>query len=275
MHMRAFQYKIKTSFEEKIMKCQNCGYIASREFYRCPYCGHINESESDVLKTTLKFGGGFAVRIRTIIYGVLVNLFSLSVMVDWFLDFKYSITLWSFILCFGFAAVFSIATSRRKTLMSAAERFDLYFLLILILAPGLFRISGVFDFRALSAGIIMPAYLIVAAGVSVVLLLRSKANSLRPLLTEVLLIFHAVIATLLFVFLLVNKYSVMTGSTNPPFHYLQFGMTAENSTPMYLAAEILIFSAFGISWAYLINYNIMLVGFIYRKVVHLYGGSGD
>ena len=257
------------------MKCQNCGFISSREFYRCPYCGHVHENESDVLKTTLKFGGGFAVRIRTIIYGMLVNLFCLSVMIDWFFDFKYSITLWSFILCFGFAVVFSIATTKRKTLMSAAERFDFYFLCILILAPGLCRIAGVFDFRALCAGIIMPAYLILAMLVSVVLLLRSKTNSLRPLLTEVLLIFHAIIATVLFVFLLVNKYSVATGSVNPPFHFLQFGMTAEAVTPLYVTCEILIFAAFGLSWAYLINYNIMLVGFIYRKVVHLYGGNGD
>ena len=257
------------------MKCPNCGYISSREFYRCPYCGHIHESESDVLKTTLKFGGGFAVRIRTIIYGMLVNLFSLSVMIDWFLDFKYSITLWSFILCFGFAVVFSIATTKNKTLMSAAERFDFYFLSILILAPGLCRIAGVFDYRALSAGIIMPAYLIFATFVSVILLLRSKANSLRPLLTEVLLIFHAIIATILFVFLLVNKYSVAAGVANPPFHFLQFEMTAGNLTPMYILCEVLIFTAFGLSWAYLINYNIMLVGFIYRKVVHLYGGNGD
>lgn len=256
------------------MKCQNCGFISSREFYRCPYCGHVHENENDVLKTTLKFGGGFAVRIRTIIYGMLVNLFCLSVMIDWFFDFKYSITLWSFILCFGFAVVFSIATTKRKTLMSAAERFDFYFLCILILAPGLFRI-GNYDFRALSAGIIMPAYLIFATFVSVILLLRSKANSLRPLLTEVLLIFHAIIATVLFVFLLVNKYSVAAGSANAPFHYLQFGMTAESITPMYITCEVLIFAAFGLSWAYLINYNIMLVGFIYRKVVHLYGGSGD
>ncbi len=259
------------------MKCQNCGFISSREFYRCPYCGHVHESESDVLKTTLKFGGGFAVRIRTIIYGMLVNLFALSIMIDWFFNFKYSITLWSFIVCFGFAVVFSIITTnpKRRTLMSAAERFDFYFLSILILAPGLCRIAGIFDYRALSAGIIMPAYIILATFVSVVLLLRSKANSLRPLLTEVLLIFHAIIATILFVFLLVNRYSVLAGAANHPFHFLQFGMTAECTTPMYLACEILIFAAFGLSWAYLINYNIMLVGFIYRKVVHLYGGNGD
>ena len=257
------------------MKCQNCGFISSREFYRCPYCGHIQESESDVLKTTLKFGGGFAVRIRTIIYGMLVNLFGLSVLIDWFLDFKYSITLWSFILCFGFAVVFSVITTKRRTLMTAAERFDLYFLIMLILAPGLCRISGVFDFRAVCAGIVLPGYLILATFVSIVLLLRNKTHALRPLLTEVLLILHAIIATILFVFMLVNKYSVMAGVANPPFHYLQFGMTADNVTTLYIIAEILIFGAFGLSWAYLINYNIMLVGFIYRKVMHLYGGNGD
>ena len=257
------------------MKCQNCGFISSREFYRCPYCGHIQESESDVLKTTLKFGGGFAVRIRTIIYGMLVNLFSLSVMIDWFMDFKYSITLWSFILCFGFLVVFSIATSKRRNMVSITERFDFYFLCVCILAPGLLRITGLFDLRPLAAGIILPAYLLLAALVSVISLLRNRSNSLRPLLTELLLILHALVATALFVFLLVNKYSVMAGRENPPFYYLQFGMTAGNLTPMYIVSEVLIFAAFGISWAYLINFNIMLVGFIYRKVKNLYGGDGD
>lgn len=257
------------------MKCQNCGFISSREFYRCPYCGHIQEGESDVLKTTLKFGGGFAVRIRTIIYGMLVNLFALSVMIDWFFNFKYSITLWSFILCFGFAVVFSIATTKRRNMVSVTERFDFYLLCVLILAPGLCKITGVFDLRPLATGIILPSYILLATLVSAISLLRNRSNQLRPLLTELLLILHAFVATILFVFLLVNRYFVMAGRENPPFYYLQFGMTAGNPTPMYIACEVLIFAAFGISWAYLINFNIMLVGYIYRKVKNLYGGDGD
>ena len=46
-------------------------------------------------------------------------------------------------------------------------------------------------------------------------------------------------------------------------------------TPLYTASEIMIFGAFGLSLIYLINYNLMLVGFVFRKVKRIYGGERD
>lgn len=257
------------------MKCENCGYISSREFYRCPYCGHVHEESEDVLKTRLSFGVGFSIQIRTIIYAVLFNLFGASILIDWFLGFKYAITLWSFIVCFGAMTIISIVFMRKKILVSICERIDFFLILALILASVLCRFDGVFDLRVLMATIVIPAYLLFATMVSIYLLFRRKASQMRPLLTELLLIVHAFIATILFVFLLVNKYSVQAGINNPAFSFMQYGMTKDNLTTMYIVEEVLIFLSFGISWAYLINYNVILVGVIARKVKNIYGGSGD
>ena len=259
------------------MKCKNCGYISTREFYRCPYCGQVHESENDILKTRLSFGGGFSIRIRTILYGFLVNVFGIAVMLDWFLDFKYSITLWAFIACFGTLLLISIAFMKRKSIYTIAERIDFFVLISLILCAGLCRIKGVFDIRPYFVSFAIPGYMLFTTFFSVLLLfMRKRSTALRPVITELLLLFHALIATTLFVFLLVNKYSVMNGASNPAFSWMQFGMTKDNITPLYLVEEILIFAAFGASWAYFINYNLILVGFIYRKVRNIYGGdNGD
>lgn len=257
------------------MKCQNCGYISSREFYRCPYCGHIHEEEGDILKTRLTFGGGFSIQVRTIIYGLLFNLFALSILVDWFLGFRYSISLWSFIGCFGILLLISLIFMKRKLLISVAERIDLYILLCLILACALAKIDGLFDFRQYMIALVLPSYLIFTTVVSIALLFDKRASSLRPLVTALILILHAIIATVLFVFFLVNKYCVEGGMANPPFAFLQLGMTKGNPTTLYYIEQVLIFGAFGLSWAYLINYIIILVSFIFRKVKNIYGGSRD
>lgn len=259
------------------MKCNNCGYISSRDFYRCPYCGHVHPEEGDVLKTRLIFGAGFSVRIRTILYGFLVNLFAASVLVDWFLNFQYSITLWSFIICFGGILFLSIFFNKKTSIYTLVEKIDFYFLLCLLLASGLCRIQGVFDVRVYIIGIALPAYLLATVFLAFCLIVFGKRTTmLRPLVTDLLMVFHALIATLLFVFLLVNKYSVAAGVAKPAFDWMQLGMTKDSLTTLYIVEEVLVFASFGASWASLVNYNIFLVGFIYRKVQNIYGGgSGD
>jgi hypothetical protein len=46
-------------------------------------------------------------------------------------------------------------------------------------------------------------------------------------------------------------------------------------TPLYLLSEALIFACFGMSLITLINFNVVFVAYIYRKVKNLYGGEGD
>ena len=75
-------------------------------------------------------------------------------------------------------------------------------------------------------------------------------------------------ATILFIFLLINKYA-----PNDPFKFLLFEDAGSAQGPLCLASEILIFVAFGLSVIYLVNYNIVLVGSIFRKVKRIYGGE--
>ena len=93
---------------------------------------------------------------------------------------------------------------------------------------------------------------------------------MRPIFTEVIFVFHFIIATILFIFLLVNKYA-----STAPFKFLSFENAGSAQGPLCLASEILIFGAFGLSFIYLVNYNIVLVGSIFRKVKRIYGGERD
>ena len=80
---------------------------------------------------------------------------------------------------------------------------------------------------------------------------------------------------IIFVFFMVNKYCVENGVENPPFAYLQLGMTKGHPTVLYNIEQTLIFIALGLTGFYFINYNVMLVGYILRKVKNIYGGQGD
>ena len=259
------------------MKCSKCGFISNHDFYRCPYCGQTHEDDTDVLKTRLNIGNSFSVQIRTIVIAIVCNLFGLSIILDWYFDFAYSITLWSFIVNFGSLLIFDMVTSKKRNAISIIERIDLFIVVGLLLCCPLLRIEGLFDLRIYAPTFIIPGFIIIATLVSTILLFkrRGPTTKLRPLWTELLLIFHLLITTLNFIFFLINKYCVMNGVANPPFSFYMLGMTKDNPTTMYIVEEMLIFISFGITWAYLINYNVILVGVIARKVKNIYGGPGD
>ena len=111
------------------MKCSNCGFISSKDFYRCPYCGKIHESEDNVFKKSLTIGNVFVVRLQTLIYIIVGNLFGASILVDWFLGFKYGIILWAFIILFGVILIISIAANK-KNAISIVEKTDFFILLL-------------------------------------------------------------------------------------------------------------------------------------------------
>ena len=256
------------------MKCENCGFISKKEFYRCPYCGEIYKTEDNVFKKSVTIGNEFSLQVKTIIYIVMLNLIGLAFMVDLYFSFAYGLTLWAAIACFGGGLVISIS-SRKKNLVTSVEQIDVYILLILLIACGLLRIEGVFDFRMYVPGIAIPAFLIIATIVSFIFLFRKQKEKVRPIYTELLLIFHLIISIIIFVFFLVNKYCVLNGVNNPPFAFLQYGMTKEAKTPLYMVEEILVYLSFGLTLIYLINFNIVLAGFLVRKVKNLYGGTRD
>ncbi len=251
------------------MKCSKCGFISRRDFYRCPYCGYTNEEEFEGIRKRINLGHDFSAQIRTIIIVFVVNLFLLSVLLDWYFQFKYAICLWSYFVLFGSLVVMDAVSSKKGSLITSLEKMDLFLLGYLLLACGLCKINGVFDARAYFTSLIIPGYLILTAIIStfVVFLRKSK---MRPIFTEIIFVLHFIMATILFIFLLINKYA-----PTAPFKFLLFEDTGSAQGPLCLASEILIFGAFGLSVIYLVNYNIVLVGSIFRKVKRIYGGERD
>ena len=255
------------------MKCSKCGFISNRDFYRCPYCGHTNEADFEGIRTRVNLGHNFSAQIRTIVIVFVVNLFLLSLLLDWYFDFKYAISLWSYFILFGSLTIVDIASNKKSSIITSLEKMDLFLLGYLLLACGLCAINGVFDAREFFPALIIPGYLILTAIVStfVVFLRKSK---MRPIFTEVIFILHFIIATILFIFLLVNKYCIQNGVT-APFTFLTFADVGNGKNVLCKISEISIFTAFGLSLIYLVNYNIVLAGSIFRKVKRIYGGERD
>lgn len=254
------------------MKCSNCGFVSSKDFYRCPYCGKIHESEDNVFKKSLTIGNVFVVRLQTLIYLIVGNLFGASILIDWYLNFKYGIILWAWIVLFGAILIISIIASK-KNIISIVERIDLFILMTLLLACGTCRIEGLFDVRVYIPTIAIPAFMILATFISLILAFRKNQTKIRPLWTEVLLLTHLGVSSLIFTFFLINKYWIAAGLSNPPFHFFQ--LAANGSSVMYTIEEILIYSAFGFSLLYIVNYNIILIAHIFRQVKGFYGKSGN
>lgn len=260
------------------MKCDKCGFISNSNFYRCPYCGHEHKKDFEGIRTRVQLGKEFSAQVRTIIIILVVNLFLISVLVDWFLDFKYAITLWSYFILFGSLTVVDIASKKKVNPITALEKMDIFMLGYLILCIALCRIEPVFDARMFFPSLIIPAYLIFTAILSSFIFLSRKKNGVRPIWTETLYAFHLIIASVLFAFLLANKYSIQGGHA-APFRFLAFidnnGNAIQGANTLITVSEILIYAAFGLSLIYLINYNILLVGYIYRRVKNIYGGERE
>ncbi len=260
------------------MKCSKCGFISNRDFYRCPYCGHTNEEDFEGIRTRINLGHNFSAQIRTIVIIFVINLFLLSVLLDWYFSFKYAICLWSYFVLFGSLTVVDICSSKKGSLITSLEKMDLFLLGYLLLACGLCRLGPwgdpIFTARAFFPALIIPGYLILTAIVStfVVFLRKSK---MRPIFTEIIFVLHFLIAMVLFIFLLVNKYN-----DAHPFKFLLFvdgnaALPAAQTEVLCKVSEISIFASFGLSFIYLVNYNIVLAGSILRKVKRIYGGERD
>ena len=257
------------------MKCEKCGFISRKDFYRCPYCGNLNEEQLDGLRTRVNLGHDFSVRVRTIIIAAIVNLFLLSIFADWYFSFKYGITLWSFIVLFGSLTIMDIATAKKKSIITAIEKLDFFILCALLLSCGFFRIKGVFDLNMYFPSIVIPAFIVLGAILSTVFLFVRRKSRVRPIWTEMLLAFHLTIAIIIFVFFLVNKYCVENATSYIPFKYMQLDWNGGEKTTLYKISEALVFSSFGLALITLINYNIVFVAYVYRKVKNLYGGERD
>ena len=261
------------------MKCSKCGFISRRDFYRCPYCGHTNEQDFEGIRTRVNFGHDFSAQVRTIIIVFVVNLFLLAVLLDWYFSFKYAITLRSYFVLFGSLTDMDVVSGKKNDTITSFEKIDIFLLGYLILCCGLCKVSGAFDARMYFPALIMPGYIIVSSLFSALLFVSRKKTKLRPIWTELLFSFRMIIGIVLFVFLLVNKHNGGTVFPFLSFAYHEGGtlisLNKELASVLTNVSEILIFVAFGASIILLVNYNILLVGSIFRKVKRIYGGERD
>lgn len=251
------------------MKCSRCGFTVSNDFERCPYCGnYIGGNTSNTLNSRINFTSNISIKLRTFIYVILFNILFAGVLVDWFLNFKYGITVLAFFISFGSMLIMEFI-NKKASPISSFEKINFFILGLLILMSGLGKIDNVIDLRALVVGIIFPSYLIVSNIAMLLCLLFNKGDNkkMHPFITTFAVLINLTFSTILFAFTLVNKYS---GPFNIPqeavFPFL------EEYAP---ASNILNYIAFGFNVLFFINFVLIFIAFISSKVKTKYGNRAN
>ena len=255
------------------MKCNNCGFISSKPFYRCPYCGQIHKDNKNIFDKSISLNGESTIRVKTIIDIIVFNLFGLSFLLDWYFSFQYGITLWGYILFMGiftFVTVFSM----RKKLFAGIIGFDFYIMLGLLLAWCYYSVPMFQGFVKYIPSFILPGYIILFSFFTALsLIFYKEEKKIRPLWFGFTLVTHLAVAIGLFVIFLVCKANL--GNEVVPYAYLAFGSTAETKTTLFQNEEIFIFLSFGLSLLYIFNYCITMAHHIFHQVKGFYGKSRD
>ena len=115
------------------MKCTNCGFISSKTFYRCPYCGHVHADTNNIFDKSVTINNNFSIRVKTIIFILLFNLLGACLLVDFYLNFNFGITLWGYLVLMGAYTVVQII-SKKRGVFSGIVRVNFYLLFGLLLA---------------------------------------------------------------------------------------------------------------------------------------------
>ena len=245
------------------MKCEHCGFISSKEFYKCPYCGKIQPVESNILDNDIKIGTLFQIRLRTLIIVIITNLMLAAIFVDIITMFAYCVSYWSFIVLGGAYLVLSLRASK-SPLIVTAEKIDIFILVILVLGTWAikFKIGGIPAGRFMPT-IVIPTATVLGSALSFSLLFTKRNHKFRPLWTEVLLFLHLALMVTIFVLYLVAKH----GDNQVLRDYFLFDgiLGGYQMVVIYLglAASVL----------YIINYNIVMFGHILKEVKIRYGGE--
>ena len=253
------------------MRCTHCGFVSNKDFYVCPYCGTVYQPDNNVLRKIINIGGVFSVSVRALIYIIVLNALGLTLLIDWYLGFNFALILWAFM---GAAVVVTYVSikSYKPNPITSMEKIIFFFYLVLILCIPLFRMNtldgaSLFDFTFFFPTIIIPIFLTIAVIVSIVVLIfKGRSQKIRPIWTEALLLFQLTLASLLFIFCLMDRHYLNVTSSHL-FPY--FGKIAEHN--LYTLSQTLIFIAFGASMVCFINYNIVITGHIVREVKNAYG----
>lgn len=245
------------------MKCNHCGFISAKNFYRCPYCGHIHKDENNLLDFTIRIKNFFSIRLKTLILLIFVNLWAVTFFVDLFLGFRFSISYWSFIVI-SIAYVSTAFIIGKSPIVSAVEKIDIAIFVGLLIGIFAFKIDGLFDFRLYFPTLIIPIFTIIEALVTPFLLIFRKEGKFRPLWTEVLLILHFVAVLTIYILFVIGKYL-------PADAWLHTHLVLDGT--LGVIENVVIYIALGASLLYLVNYNIALISRIMRELKVQYGGD--
>lgn len=244
------------------MKCSKCGFVISKDFDRCPYCGtYVADKGKNALDSNINLGKQVPVKIRTFIYVILINILIASILADLLLDFNYGIMVFGYFVSFGIMLILEFIYKKSSTI-SAYEKFDFFVLGLLILLCGFGKIDGVIDIRKEVTAIAMPIYLIVSnIGLLICIITNRNNQKFHPIITSFSVIIHLAFASVLFAFALVNHYS-----ETPVFNFIN-----EYS----LLSDILIYVAFGFNGLFFINFVLVFFAFITSKIKTKYGTKND
>ena len=245
------------------MKCSRCGFVSSRNFYRCPYCGHVHPDENNLLNFNIKIGNLFSVRLNTLILIILSNIWGVFLFADIALGFRWCISYWALLVIAG-VYVFSSFIIGKSPIITAVEKIDVFLFVGLILGIFAFKIDGLFDLRQYIPTLVIPAVTIIGTLVSLVLLFVRRNNKFHPIWTEVLIILHFVAMLVIYVLFIIGKYT-----PNASFLHNFFVLGGA----LGVVEQILLYVALGASFLYLVNYNIALFGHILKEVKIRYGGE--
>ena len=240
------------------MKCNNCGYIFNGDFDKCPYCGAIQSTEDkNILHSSVALGRHNSIRVRTIYNIVFINLFLSSFFVDWLIfNFQYRISLFSFVICFGAILMLSLFYSS-KSPISSFERVNIYIICSLLVGCGSALFNNL-DLRPWFGFLFIPAYLLIASIVFIFMLLFGRGKKFRPVVAELVMIFHLLLSTAVLVIFLVgllsNKYCGWALVPN-----------------MLIIQKIVVYGSFGLSALLFMNFNLVLFLSIFNKVKYIYG----
>lgn len=249
------------------MKCGNCGFVSAKNFYKCPYCGKIYQSENDVLNNTISIGHLFTIRIRTLFLLIIANIVMTCLLVDMYSKFAWCLSYWILILVAGVYVIFSSITGKNSAIMMV-EKIDIYLLAMMVIGIFAFKIDGLFDLRQTMLSVVIPIFTIVGSALSFILLFVKSNKKFRPLWTEALLLFHVTVMGSIYLCYIFAKYLPTLTEWGGAKWFSEWFFFNPNFA---LAQTIIIYIALGISIVYLINYNIVLFGHIIKEVKIQYG----
>jgi len=254
------------------MKCEHCGYISTKEFYKCPYCGLIHQKDDSVLSRTLKIGPSFSIRYRTLLVIIFANFFALSFLLDFYFNFQHGLTLWAYAILATIISIYGLRNSKNRY-VSSIENADFAIFSVLLLACFLPRGEVFNQFRQSIPTLVIPIATIIGTVVSFALLFRNRGEQkLRPLWTDFILIVHFVAMLLILIFFLYGKgHPAITnnGQITQEAHFFHNWFVLEGNLGIF--SEWLIYIAFTLSTLYLINYNIAMFGHVFDKARGNYG----